>query len=303
MKISGFVTVIVPVRNGALTIRRCLEAIAAQTYRPLEVVVVDDGSTDATPGWVRSFRANHPGVPVQIVTQTAQGQGAALKAGLQRARGEFLAFAESGDEWHPDKLARQVAQLQGNAKLTVSAGEVAFKVGESDEIQVAAPRKLLFELVPLSSLVMRRDAVEAVGGFDAAPAIAPAHALCYRLTQRGPMARLRHAAVATCHRKERPVLPTAQLAATLEALSGEGHFSAKQLKLGQSRLYALQGWQALFAEEPERAREAFETAMAANPWLPVTWVGMGLAQVDQWLFTAGILKPQPKGQQLAHAKR
>jgi hypothetical protein len=303
MKISGFVTVIVPVRNGALTIRRCLEAIAAQTYRPLEIVVVDDGSTDATPGWVRSFRANHPGVPVQIVTQAAQGQGAALKAGLQRARGEFLALAESGDEWHPDKLARQVAQLQGNAKLTVSAGEVAFKVGEADELPVAAPRKLLFELVPLSSLVMRRDAVEAVGGFDAAPAIAPAHALCYRLAQRGPMARLRHAALATCHRKERPVLPTAQLAATLEALSGEGHFSAKQLKLSQSRLYALQGWQALFAEEPERAREAFETAMAANPWLPVTWVGMGLAQIDQWLFTAGILKPHAKGQQLVHAKR
>lgn len=302
MKISGFVTVIVPVRNGALTIRRCLEAIAAQTYRPLEVVVVDDGSTDATPGWVRSFRANHPGVPVQFVTQPAQGQGAALQAGLQRARGEFLAFAESGDEWHPEKLARQVAQLQGDARLMVSAAEVEFKVGET-ALPIAAPRKLLFELVPLSSLVMRRDAVEAVGGFDAGPAIAPAHALCYRLGQRGPMARLRHPAVATCHRKERPVLPTAQLAATLEALSAEGHFSPKQLKLGQSRLYALQGWQALFADEPERARVAFESAMAANPWLPVTWVGMALAQVDQWLFTAGILKPEAKGQQLAHAKR
>ena len=120
MRISGFVTVIVPVRNGALTVRRCLEAIAAQTYQPLEIVVVDDGSTDATPGWVRSFRLNH--VKVHVVTQDALGLGAALQAGLACARGEFLAFAEAGDEWRPDKLARQVKQLQSDARLAVSAG-------------------------------------------------------------------------------------------------------------------------------------------------------------------------------------
>lgn len=302
MRISGFVSVIVPVRNGALTIRRCLEAIAAQTYRPLEVVLVDDGSTDATPAWVRSFRQNHPQVSVHVVTLPACGQGAALKAGLEAARGEFLAFAESDDAWHPDKLARQVSQLQAQAASAVSVGAIDVSVGDST-LTIAAARQVLFELLPLSSLVMRRDAVTAVGGFEAGAAIAPAHALCYRLGRRSPLSRLSGEAVAVCHRKERPVLPTAQLAATIERLGREGHFTPRQLKLGQSRLYALQGWQALFADEPERARVAFGSAMAAYPWLPVTWVGLGLAQVDHWLFAAGILKPEPKAQQLAHAKR
>lgn len=300
MRISGFVTVIVPVRNGALTIRRCLEAIAAQTYRPLEIVVVDDGSTDSTPAWVRSFRQGHPEIPTQLVTQGALGQGPALAAGLACARGEFLAFAEAGDEWEADKIARQVKQLQSDSRLAASAGQVTMKAGDA-EWPLAAPRHLLFELMPASGLVLRREAVEAVGGFDAAPAIAPLHDVCFRLSRRGQMARLNED-VAVCHRPERPVLPTAQLAATLEKLAAEGHFSAKELKLGLSRLYALQGWQALFADEPERASQAFEHAMAANPWLPVTWFGMACARVDHWLFATGLLKPE-RERQLAHAKR
>jgi hypothetical protein len=300
MRISAFVTVIVPVRNGALTVRNTLESIAAQRYRPFEIVVVDDGSTDSTPGWVRTFCTSHPEIPVQTLTLPALGLGAALQAGLEAARGEFIAFAEPGDTWHPEKLARQIVQLQHDVHLAASVGDVEFQIGET-ALSIAAPRRWLFELVPLSSMVARRKALEIAGGFDAEPAIAPLHDMCFRLQRRGALGRMREA-LATCHRKERPVLPTAQLAATLEKLAGAGYFTPKQLRLGQSRLYALQGWQALFADEPERARVAFQTAMASYPWLPVTWFGMICARLDQWLFATGILKPENEGQ-LAHAKR
>lgn len=300
MRISGFVTVIVPVRNGALTIRNTLESIAAQRYRPFEIVVIDDGSTDSTPGWVRTFRLNHREVPVQVLQQPPLGLGAALQAGLAHARGEFLAFADSGDTWHTEKLARQVAQLQLDSRLMASGCEVTFEVGDG-KLWLAAPSRLLFELMPLSGLVMRREPLEAIGGFDTTPGLAPIHEACFRLSQRGAMARLREE-MATAHRKERPALPTSQLAATFEKLAAEGHFTSKQLRLGQSRLYAMQGWQALFADEPDRARQAFQTAMASYPWLPVAWFGMACARLDQWLFATGILKPEGEAQ-LAHAKR
>jgi glycosyltransferase involved in cell wall biosynthesis len=243
---------------------------------------------------------NHPEIPVQVLSQPPLGLGAALQAGLAHARGEFVAFAEAGDTWHTEKLSRQVAQLQTSSRLMASACEVGFEIGET-ALAIAAPRKLLFELMPLSSLVARREGFEAVGGFDTNPGLAAMHDACFRLAQRGAMARLRES-LATAHRKERPALPTAQLAATLEKLAALGHFTSKQLRLGQSRLYAMQGWQALIADEPERARDAFQTAMASYPWLPVAWFGMACARLDQWLFATGILKPETEGQ-LAHADR
>lgn len=300
MRISGVVTVIVPVRDGALTVRNTLESIAAQRYRPFEIVVVDDGSTDSTPGWVRTFRTSHPEIPTHVVTLDGRGQGAALAAGLEAARGEFVAFAEAGDAWHPDKLARHVAQLQADARLVASAGETAYEAHGATQ-SLKAPRKLMFEHLPLSAVVVRRSALEAAGGFDGREGLAPLHDACFRLNKRGGMARLHHP-VATCHRKERPGLPTAQLAATFEKLGAEGHFDAKAVRLAKSRLYAQAGWQALVADEPERARSAFETAMSAYPWAPVLWFGITCARLDQWLFTTGLLKPEPTGR-LAHAKR
>lgn len=292
MMISGYVSVIVPVHQGALCIRRCLEAIAAQTYRPLEVVLVDDGSTDATPAWVRSFRAAHPELPVHVVTQDHAGVGAALAAGLERARGELVALAHQADAWAPEKLARQVAHMQGrpDADFVVS-GVVEHVRGEHRRL--AAPRLkngLLCDAVPLSSLLARRRAIEAAGGFDASPGLAPTHDLACRLAQGGRGLRLDEP-LATCHRTLEDDLAPATLLASVEKLARAGRLGAREARRGLAVVLARAGWRALFADEPAAAAGWFRRAIATD-WRRLDgWAGLCCAGLDRLLFATGLLRP------------
>lgn len=292
MRISGYVSVIVPMHQGAVTIQRCLAAIAAQTYRPLEVVLVDDGSTDPGPAWVRAFRKAHPDVPVHVVTQAHAGVGAALEAGRAKARGEFLAFAHQADEWAPEKLAQQVAQLQGAPAAGFSLAGVYERIGTKDT-RMPAPAigaGLFYEPCCLSSLVVRADAAEAAGGFDPSPEVAQAHDLAVRIFQSRPGKRL-SAPVAVCHRPTGTALPVRAFERTLTKLNAQGHLTRWQLRWGQSRLHTRAGWRALLADEPVVAAEAFRQAIWANPWRADSWLGLTFAYVDRGLFRLGLLTP------------
>lgn len=101
------VSCIVPVFNGERYLREALDSILAQTYRPLEVIVIDDGSTDGTPRIVAGY-----GPEIRYLFQPNAGPAAARNLGLRAARGELIAFLDADDLWHPEKLARQVARLQ-----------------------------------------------------------------------------------------------------------------------------------------------------------------------------------------------
>jgi glycosyltransferase involved in cell wall biosynthesis len=109
--IPGLVSTIIPVFNRAAMLREAVACVLAQTYRPVEVVVVDDGSTDDTPRGCRELAEDHRGV-VFTVRQENAGPGAARETGRLRARGEFLQYLDSDDRLHPDKFARQVAALR-----------------------------------------------------------------------------------------------------------------------------------------------------------------------------------------------
>lgn len=292
MRISGYVSVIVPMHQGAITIARCLQAIAAQTYRPLEIVLVDDGSSDPGPAWVRAFRRAHPDVPVHVVTQAQAGTGAALNAGLAKARGEFVAFAHQADAWAEDKLARQVAQLQGAPAAGFSLAGVYERIGEKDT-RMPAPAigaGLFYEPVCLSSLVARADAVEQAGGFDPSPEAAAAHDLAVRIFQHRPGKRL-SAPVAVCHRPAGTPLRVSAFEATLRKLNAQGQLTRWQLRWGQSRLHTRAGWRALIADDPLAAAEAFRQAIWANPWRADSWLGLTFAFIDRGLFRLGLLSP------------
>jgi glycosyltransferase involved in cell wall biosynthesis len=98
------VTVAIAVYNGADTIRRCLESVAAQTFQDFEILVVDDGSTDGSADIAREFKA-------RIVRQENAGLGAARKRLVEEALGDQIAFLDVDDEWLPQKLETQVAAL------------------------------------------------------------------------------------------------------------------------------------------------------------------------------------------------
>ncbi len=110
---EGLVSVITPTCNRAWIIEETLGSVRQQSYRPIEVVVVDDGSTDETEEVVRAFaESSAEGLTVRYVRQEQQGANAARNRGLEESRGEFIQFLDSDDLLLPDKLSDQVAVMQ-----------------------------------------------------------------------------------------------------------------------------------------------------------------------------------------------
>jgi glycosyltransferase involved in cell wall biosynthesis len=97
------ISCIVPVFNGELYVGEALDSVLGQTYRPLEVIVVDDGSTDGTARIVAGY-----GERVSYLAQSNAGHAAARNRGIHAARGDFVAFLDADDLWHPEKLTRQL---------------------------------------------------------------------------------------------------------------------------------------------------------------------------------------------------
>lgn len=100
------VTAIVPVFNGEVRLRSALESIFAQPHRPLQVIVVDDGSSDGSAAIARSFPE------VEYIWQPNSGVASARNTALRRARGEFIAFLDQDDRWTPDKLEVQLSYFR-----------------------------------------------------------------------------------------------------------------------------------------------------------------------------------------------
>ncbi len=106
----SLVSTIIPVFNRPVMIRESVGSVLAQTYRPIEIILVDDGSTDETPGVLKSIAASHP--EVKVLHQANAGPGVARNTGLKVAKGEFIQYLDSDDVLHPEKFETQVLALQ-----------------------------------------------------------------------------------------------------------------------------------------------------------------------------------------------
>ncbi|NKX40304.1 glycosyltransferase family 2 protein [Rhodobacteraceae bacterium R_SAG2] len=116
-------SIIVPAFNVQATMRQTLEALLAQTYGDFEIIIVDDGSTDATPQITAEFAADPR---VRVIRQKNRGLAGARNSGIAAAKGAFIGFCDADDIWLPHKLARHVAHLQSNSKIGVSYAGSAF---------------------------------------------------------------------------------------------------------------------------------------------------------------------------------
>ncbi|HNF88001.1 MAG TPA: glycosyltransferase [Thiobacillaceae bacterium] len=108
------VSVVIPTYNCEAYISETLGSVLAQTFRDLEILVVDDGSRDRTREIVAAY-----GPPVRLLTQENARVCAARNRGLSEARGRFVCFMDHDDYWFPDKLARQVAALEAHPEAGV----------------------------------------------------------------------------------------------------------------------------------------------------------------------------------------
>ena len=159
------ISCVVPVYNGERYIAEALDSILAQTYRPLEVIVADDGSSDGTARVVASY-----GDRLRCLWQSNAGPSAALNLGLSEAQGELVAFLDADDLWHPEKLARQMARFQARPELDLCVTHIQnFWVPElADEAERYRDHRRAQPLPGYScdSLLALRSLFEAVGRFD-----------------------------------------------------------------------------------------------------------------------------------------
>lgn len=168
------VSAIIPAYQRPRRTRRAIDSVAAQTYRPLELIVVDDGSEPPL--------EEHLSLPSDDLTRAAvlrqernQGPNVARNRGIEAASGSYFAFLDSDDEWLPEKIERQVAGLQANsgAEVSYTGCRLVDAEGRLNSIRRAEAegdlldRLLREDVVGTYSVVMTsRSAVELVGGPD-----------------------------------------------------------------------------------------------------------------------------------------
>jgi glycosyltransferase involved in cell wall biosynthesis len=157
------VSVIIPVYNGGRHLRAALESVFAQTYRELEVIVVDDGSVDDSGVIAQSFPE------VRYVHQPNQGVAAARNHGLEAARGEFFAFLDQDDLWTPEKLKLQMDYLLSHPDVGYTLTQQKYFLDPGTATLPSWFRKELFDSVHtgwvLGTLVVRQETFEQVGYF------------------------------------------------------------------------------------------------------------------------------------------
>lgn len=169
------VTVITPAYRSAETIGRALRSVAAQTLPPKRVIVVDDGSDDATVDVAESCRGDMNGIELTVLEQAHRGPGAARNLALSMVDTDLVAFLDADDEWLPEKLARTLPVLEDSAATLVSHDMVV--VDGAREHHAACARHLdktkhpfvsLFKrgFVATSTVVAPTQEVRAGGGFD-----------------------------------------------------------------------------------------------------------------------------------------
>jgi glycosyltransferase involved in cell wall biosynthesis len=161
---SAPITVMIGVYNGAKYIGEAIESVLGQDYRPLELIVVDDGSDDGS-GEVAS---SYP--EVRCVRQERGGNGAARNRAVELATHDFFAFVDADDRFTPGKLTRQMAALDADPTLDMVFGHVReFVSPELSEEERAGVRPPAPEPLPWTApnlMLIRRASFERVGPFS-----------------------------------------------------------------------------------------------------------------------------------------
>jgi len=174
--LKPLVSIVIPVYNGEAFISETIASALEQSWRPIEILIVDDGSTDRSTEIVKTF-----GDPVRLIQKKNGGPASARNLGIKEAKGEFISFLDGDDLWKPDKLELQVQMLLENTELAlVHTGRWVLKNESLTPGQEKALPKVSNSLDSLrtlfwhnevitSSVMVRAKVLDDLGGFNESP--------------------------------------------------------------------------------------------------------------------------------------
>lgn len=183
------ISVVIPTFNRQKWVGAAIESVLSQSFKPAEVIVVDDGSSDDTEALVRNY-------PVEYVRQANRGPSAARNHGVKLSTGNWLAFLDSDDQWLPSKLEQQIMGLEQQREVSlVYTGERWIRNGKrvnpckhhQKHSGWIYPECLKLCLISPSSVMMRRELFLEMGGFEESYWTAEDYDLWLKITSRYPV--------------------------------------------------------------------------------------------------------------------
>ncbi len=194
------VSVILPTYNRAGILQKSIDSVLSQTYTDLELVIVDDGSTDNTKELVASYEDSRIRY---LYTEMNRGAAAARNFGMENAAEdtEYIAFEDSDDLWHKDKLEKQIKEMERHPESGFCYHKIAYDMGggyqailpderlPAEKKQGEIYAQLLFDnLVDCPSMLIRKDLLGRVGSFDEMLKALEDYDLALRLAKQAPVA-------------------------------------------------------------------------------------------------------------------
>tara|TARA_R110000823_G_scaffold32383_4_gene91338 strand:- start:135 stop:1052 length:918 start_codon:yes stop_codon:yes gene_type:complete len=170
---NKLVSVIVPVYNRAHLVSETIQSILSQTYEPVEIILINDGSSDESLSILREYERRFP-TKVRVIDQPNQGQIIARNNGIEAAQGKYIAFLDSDDLWLEDKLERQMPLFEPGVGLVYSGTEIIDEDGQTIRVEPADesitgdiyPQLLIKNRMTGGTVVVTAEALEHVGLFS-----------------------------------------------------------------------------------------------------------------------------------------
>ncbi len=211
-------SVIIPTYNRERFVAKAIESVLNQRFNDLEIIVVDDGSTDGTRQELERYQNK-----MHYVYQENAGASAARNAGIEAATGEWLAFLDSDDEWTPEYLAKQMGRAGEVPGICMQTTDCQFiglddqtssyfgmngSLAEFDGADYLVPREPFRFVIKhgpwqMGSTIIRREAIDKAGLFDTSLTISEDLDLMARVALQGPFALMRQSLVKIYRREEK----------------------------------------------------------------------------------------------------
>jgi len=279
------VSVIIPTYNRSNFLRAAVQSVLNQTFTDFDIVIVDDASEDDTQAVVASFSDDR----IKCIRHPSNRQIAATRnTGMVNSGGEYIAFLDDDDQWLPEKLAKQVAILDGSAS-SVGAVYTAFDqvdVATKDVLRTIRPGKrghILHELCirnwigTASTVCLRRRCLDEVGLFDESVAFGEEYDMWIRLAHRFDFRYIDEVLVKYgVHGERLSTNYTVMVDGLLRQLVKHAEFYAIDPP-NYSRRYVWLGTLYCYTGDLRRGREAFLEAISASPFAPTNYLYLGLS--------------------------